>query len=315
MKDYKFTDISAKDIEAIDGSELKAIFDHSELEIKYREYAENIQSNKIFLGFPSIDEKMNGLRPGEVMTVIAQTNVGKSAFALNVMYAAAQKTDGLIIFFSTELDEFSIFERFAQMHLGLPTSEIERIYNSNDAKRQKELAKVIEIYGNCFFTVKRIYAQEIMRYVNFIANGRNVSLIIVDHLQGLLTTGRSNRVESLEILMMQLKEISLHSKLPILLLSHTARQDMRSSEGLNLYSGKGSGEIENSSQIVFTLETVKECDPGAVDEDTAEKIFSKKAKLLKLTPHKKKRGNYEAINILFDTISLKMTEYDKPPIF
>lgn len=38
---------------------------------------------KVFTGFSGLDEKMNGLRPGEILTVIAPTNTGKSALAMN----------------------------------------------------------------------------------------------------------------------------------------------------------------------------------------------------------------------------------------
>jgi hypothetical protein len=96
-----------------------------------------------------------------------------------------------------------------------------------------------------------------------------------------------------------------------MLLSQTSRADIKSDAGLTLHSGKNSGEVENSSQIVFTLQQVKDIEVGQFDITTTESLLKKELSLLKLKCEKKKRGDYSETNIIFNKKNLRMYEYDK----
>ena len=99
-----------------------------------------------------------------------------------------------------------------------------------------------------------------------------------------------------------------------MLLSQTSRADIKSDAGLSLYSGKNSGEIENSSQIVFTLQKQKQIPTETIiDYDTIQLIQERKIDLLKLKCEKKKRGEIKDIDVIFDKKNLRMYEYSKKP--
>jgi len=83
-----------------------------------------------------------------------------------------------------------------------------------------------------------------------------------------------------------------------------------------LYSGKNSGEIENSSQTVFTLQKQKEIPTETmIDFETLKLIQDRKYDLLKLKCEKKKRGEAKDIDIIFNKKNLRMYEYGKQPDF
>jgi hypothetical protein len=80
--------------------------------------------------------------------------------------------------------------------------------------------------------------------------------------------------------------------------------------GLNLYSGKDSGAIEMSSQILIALEKIRELAVDEIDKTTLEKYNSGELELLRLKVLKKKRGSYDKIKLTFDRKSLIMKEYN-----
>ena len=112
----------------------ESVFSKQRMYEKYEEYAANITDKKIFMGFDTVDAGMGGVRPSEVMSIIAGTNIGKSAFAMNIMYNVTQKSNGLVILFSLEMSETDIFERYLQMYLDCYTFEVENIFIKKDER-------------------------------------------------------------------------------------------------------------------------------------------------------------------------------------
>ena len=80
---------------------------------------------------------------------------------------------------------------------------------------------------------------------------------------------------------------------------------------LSIYSGKGSGEIENSSQILFTLENLRElpedCKPD-LRINTIEDYKHGSIEILRFTAHKTKRGKYRETWLIMDNKNLKIEE-------
>lgn len=305
-------DINQSELDKLKPQQLRTIYDHVKMREEYIEYAKNLQGSKVFTGFSGLDEKMNGLRPGEILTVTAPTNTGKSALAMNLLYNAAGQDEGLIFYFSTELSNNDIFERFVQLHFNLDVTAVEKIYASNDSVKDSEIVKVIEAVSNIYCVIKKINPVEIPKFVQFVCeqSGKKARLIIVDHLQGLKLPKAINKAEALDDTMQYLVEVALHTKLPIILTAHVSREQAKGKE-LSIYSGKGSGEIENSSQILFTLENLREL-PEDCKPDLPINLFREweagLIEILRFTAHKTKRGKYKENWLMLDNKSLKMTE-------
>lgn len=309
-----------KTIQEIDGLlnkyksfSFETVFNKQRMFEVYSNYALNISDKKINIGFETIDKGMNGIRPSELMTVIAGTNIGKSAFAMNIMYNVSQTSNGLIILFSLEMSETDIFERYIQMQMNLNTYQVEQIFARKNEAELSKIKELIQKHNNIISIIKRVKIEEISQYVLAIEEmeKKECTFVIVDHLGLIQNEKYKDDYSKTTNNMMQLKEIALHLKKPIMLLSQTSRADIKSDSGLTLHSGKNSGEVENSSQIVFTLQQVKDIEVGKFDIVTVEKLQSKELSLLKLKCEKKKRGDYSDTEILFDKKNLRMYEYEK----
>jgi len=285
----------------------------------YKDYVDTLEDRKVNLGFANIDENLGGFRPSEVITVVSPTNIGKTAFAMNVGLNVCRNTNYLVLMFSLETSEIDLFERYVQMLLGTATYKIEMLVKKMDKEFDKCIEEEIHKLKNIVSIVKRVHINEVIPYVKALEEllENKTALIIIDYV-GLIQHGDKNEYQGLTGVMRKLKEIALILKVPILLLSQTDR--VNSKEGnLDLYSGKGSGEVENSSQILFTLEKPKEIPPeiySKLDSDIIRHIGKEKDQaynLLLLTTHKKKRGYMpDPTIILFEKKTLRMVEYKNP---
>ncbi len=304
-------DINQKNLDSLKPQEYESIYDHAKMRERYIEYASHLSGSKVFTGLANLDSKMMGIRPGEVVTIVAPTNTGKSALALNLMYNAASQDEGLIFYFSTELSSHDIYERFLQLHLDLTVEEVEKLYSTMPIQ-DAEAQKVIEIVKNTFAVIKKINPADLMKYVQYICelSGKKARLIIVDHLQGLKLPNTNNKADSLDMTMQYIRECALHSGIPIILTAHVSREQAKGKE-LSLYSGKGSGEIENSSQIFFTLENLREL-PEDVKPDlhisTLQDWHNQEIEILRFTAHKTKRGKYKENWLTLNNRNLKIEE-------
>ena len=272
-------------------------------------YAGDLKGKIIPFGFPSLDDALcGGMRPNELTTIIASTNVGKTSIALNVMRNASALTNRLILYFSLELSDVDFLEILIKMEHNLFTGEIE------DKFAKYELGsfeKMKEKYSNIKAVVKRINIDEIIPYVKAIEeiNENETALVVVDYTQLILNNRYHDAYNKATDTMQKLKEIALHLRVPVLVLSQVNRQSAMNEKGLDMHSGKDSGAIEMSSQILLALERIKEIPIGEINKKTLAKYEANEIDLLRLKVLKKKRGSYDNIKIVFDRKSLVMKEY------
>ena len=102
----------------------------------------------------------------------------------------------------------------------------------------------------------------------------------------------------------------------IINLSQTSRQDVKgNNNGLSLYSGKGSGEVENSSDFFLTLERVDKPDDNEKDRFLKVREYNQKNNtmldLLKLAIHKNRRGKTGIVYVTFNRKNLRIKEYNE----
>lgn len=297
------------------------IFDGAAMLQSYREYMSDLQARKAYLGIPSIDQSLGGIRPGQLCGVIAPTNVGKTSFWIPAaIKTAARMKDKAVIVICTEPTEIEIFERLIQQRMDLYTFEVENIFRRGETEKISETEKIIQNdWSNIFLIVKRIKAAEIPQYVSAVEKLYDIEagMLIVDHVQG-IRPEVMNRTEGLESIMIQTKEFINQRRIAGLVTSHVARSEVkpegREEKKLNLYSGKGSGEIENSCQIVFTLELITKESSLPADPGLLELYYNETYKILELVPHKKKQGKAEKTILLFNKKTTEIREYQRQPV-
>lgn len=265
----------------------------------YAEYVKNIQRKKVKIGFPIIDDALRGLRPGNVLTLLAGTGIGKSMIAQNILQNYTKQTNELTIFFSLEMAIEEIFERELQMEFNITGYEVENSFLIDAETIRQRCKTVVNTQNNIITVIKRIDVSNITDYIKQIENitGKKAGLICIDYL-ALVKNRQFEKDEYLRITdnMQKLKEYAKILEIPFIVLSQVARSEIKSNEGISLFSGKGSGEVENSSDIILSLEKSKE-HPSIDNID-----------YLVLSILKNRRGGYAKIIIEFNRCNLRMNE-------
>lgn len=83
-------------------------------------------SNGAIQGFPSLDEALHGLRPGDFLMFAAKSGHGKTAMAMNLTRIMAHHNKKRVYYLNTEMDLTQMVNRWASMATLIPYSGIER---------------------------------------------------------------------------------------------------------------------------------------------------------------------------------------------
>lgn len=278
----------------------------SKLTEKYRLNAEFSYNNKVGTGFPILDSSLYGIKPGEVVYITSPTNVGKTALAMNIIRNNLNSTS-LIPFFSLENNEYQMYERMLQMELEVPPWTIEERFAKNDTEFIKKAESVSKKWDCVINIVERVAINDIIPIIKTIEEikKQKSKIVLIDYIQLIKVMGVNEYARMSEASQV-IKEISLKLNLPIIVLSQVSRAEARKEEGLDLYSAKGSGEIENSAQILFALEKIKDKENTFIQYQ--EQYQNNKIDILKLRTLKKKRGMYNDIYLKLDFKNLQLEE-------
>ena len=291
----------------------------------YIDYTTDIEIKKIKTGFPKLDNHIRGLRTQELLTVVAGTGIGKSALALNFLLNYARTTKELTVLFSLEMSSVGIAERIFQVELDKFGYEIEDSFIKQDGKFIESCKNLKSSLNNFVIITKRIEVHQIPAYVKIIEllKGKKVRLIGVDYV-GIMENKTFPKDEYLRVTdnMKLLYSFAKILDLAVINLSQVSRLDIKPGNNngkLNLYSGKGSGEVENSSDFFITLERLDSVDgkDGIESEmfltiqDYNSQFREHRFDLILLSIHKNRRGKTGKIYAVFDRKNLRIKEYNE----
>ena len=289
---------------------------------EYIDYAKDIDKKKIDFSFDLLYKEIRGLRVQELMTVIAGAGIGKSALALNFLMNFVKRTNELTVLFSLEMSTIGIGERIFQIELDKFGYEIESGFVKEEAEFIQECRDLKTSLNNFIIVTDRIEVHKIPDYLKEIETikEKKVRLVGIDYI-GLMENNLFMKDEylrttdNMKILYAYAKKLDI----AIINLSQTSRADVKGTkEGLSIYSGKGSGEVENSSDFLLTLERIDEPRTDETDKfayveslNTENHLFD----LMRLTIQKNRRGKRVIIYVIFNRKNLRIKEFEKPPLF
>lgn len=225
-----------------------------------------LASSGVNTGFKRLDELTGGLQPSNLVIIAARPSVGKSAFVANVAENVAVRENRSVAFFSLEMSEIELAQRFIASQSGLPGDRL-RKGRISAGDRSREWRKVIEACNRLdqaplFIDVtsdlglldlrakaRRLHAQEKKR------NGIGLSLIIVDYLQLMrMDESRNSMVEKVGQISRGLKLLANELELPVVALSQLSRaNESRPDKRPMLSDLRDSGNIEQDADLVAFL--------------------------------------------------------------
>jgi replicative DNA helicase len=214
-------------------------------------------------GFREIDSKTEGFNPGDFVVVAARPSVGKTSFALSMVYNAA-RADTACLVFSLEMDTKQIVSRFLGLTGEIADLLLLRAGNSlaaaNPASGLMRLPILIDDTPGISIMELRTKTRRAMAQ----SKGK-LGLIVVDYLQ-LMRTGEheENRVQEVATITRNLKSLARELNVVVVALSQLSRAAGDAGAEPKLTTLRESGAIEQDADVVIMLwRDREEPEPGA----------------------------------------------------
>lgn len=205
-------------------------------------------------GFADLDNALGGLNKSDLIVVAARPGMGKTAFALNLVMTAAQKSGKNIAVFQLEMSDIQLTTRMIssealvdsrRLRMGtLEDSDWEKIAHASAILSKTN----IYIEDNSTISMSEIKAK--CRRM-----GDKLGLIVIDYLQLMQGSKSSeNRVQQISEISRSLKIMAKELNVPVICLSQLSRgPEQRPDKRPMLSDLRESGAIEQDADIVMFL--------------------------------------------------------------
>jgi len=236
-------------------------------------------------GFKDIDAITGGFQPGNLIIVAARPAMGKSALVANIAENVAVKKGLPVAFFSLEMSEVELAQRFIACRARIPGDKLRK-----GQVAQKDWPQVVRACNELeeaplWFDdssdlgildlrakARRLHTQE--------QDKGGLGLVIVDYLQLMRSDDhRANRVEQVAQMSRGLKILARELDVPVLAISQLSRAPEQRTPPRPLLSDlRESGSIEQDADLVAFLyreDYYHRNDPDYEDDGLAEVIVAK----------------------------------------
>lgn len=188
-------------------------------------------------GLKFFDDSTMGFREGEVTVIAGPSNFGKTMLAVNVIVSVVEKSLKKALVISMEMTDKAIADR---------------IYHMSDT--HEPLKENIIIQTELSVSAKHIKAM-IERH--------KPDIVLIDHLQFLAKQEQGTEYERVNAAIAKVKRLSIHFRLPIIIVSHVAKTRSGKNGEATTADLKGSSSIEQDSDIVIMVNRPSDSNGGA----------------------------------------------------
>lgn len=200
----------------------------------------------ISTGWRGLDHYLQGLRPGEMTVVTADTGTGKTTFCLHLCVNCCEQGAGCWIN-SWEMKPEIVLRKVASVVLRKDMKHAD--FTAEDCAKFDSWCNVKRLYINQNTThtsIDELY--ERMRYLKNLG----VKVVLLDHLDYLVRYTRERLHEAIEEAVKKLHEIAFELEMHILLICHP-RQSQTGTEEIGMHMLKGSSAIKQYADNIVIL--------------------------------------------------------------
>lgn len=224
------------------------LYSFVEMEQRYKFYIQKIEEQSFSLaGWLPALSPLRRLVPGDLVTFLAGTGVGKTSILTNIAIHARPIPT---LFFELELPDASMFERFVGIECGLSGRQVEEGYKVQDEVGPTALQTRLGHVHICPEAAISISDLESIIVRSELKTGTKPQIVLLDYIQLMKGNGKS-RYEQRSSVAEDLKSVAKSTQTIIVLSSQIGRREEGEDPTVGLSDGKESGSIENSSGVVI----------------------------------------------------------------
>jgi replicative DNA helicase len=206
-------------------------------------------------GFHDLDEKTNGLQPGELIIVAARPSMGKTTLALNIIRHVGVVLDKPALIFSLEMSREQLAQNMLCSHARLDSDSLRR-----GRLRDDELAKLPMLAASLSEAPIYIDDQpglnsfELRSKVRRLKAQKGCSLVVIDYMQLLHGPKSESRQAEIGSISRSLKSLAREMKVPVIAIAQLNRQvESRDDKRPRMSDLRESGSIEQDADVIILL--------------------------------------------------------------
>jgi replicative DNA helicase len=233
------------------------------LDARYEKFAEMHESDDdafkgVPTGFKSLDFKLSGLQPSDLVIIAARPSMGKTSFMLNIAQNVAIKSAKSVGIFSLEMSKEQLVDRLFASMLGVDSWKLQR--GKLDDSDFQNLGPIMDELSKANIFIDDSVAStipELRAKARRLQMEHGLDLLMVDYLQ-LMSTGNNsyagNRVQEISEISRSLKQLGRELRIPIIALSQLSRAvESRPGNIPQLSDLRESGSIEQDADVVIMM--------------------------------------------------------------
>jgi len=211
--------------------------------------------------FHPIDRYIRSLFPGFVSYIMARSGVGKTSFLIDLMVRMAEANIKML-FFSLEMPQTMIYERLAARILGvaqqdLPARVREKSFNVLFEKMKHLLSSTLVLTDKPSLSTNEM--EEYMHFAEERVIGAKVQVVLIDYFGLIRPEAQSDSTyQNKSRLADEIQRFAKKNKVPVISLLQTNRTGTDGSQEINLASGRDSGHIEETADLMLGMWAIKD---------------------------------------------------------
>lgn len=253
-------------------------------------------------GIGSLDHKLSGLQPSDLVILAARPSMGKTALALTLAQNSAFKYKKTVGIFSLEMSKEQLVDRMFCSMLGVDSWKLQK--GELDDEDFSRMGTVMDELSRAKIFIDDSAGANI---VELRAKARRLQMehgldfIIIDYLQLMQGNNPLNRVQEISEISRALKGLARELHVPILALSQLSRAvENRPGKIPQLSDLRESGSIEQDADVVLML----------FREDYYEEN-SDRPGVTDLFIRKHRNGPVGKVELMFQKEKMRFTDIDK----
>lgn len=206
-------------------------------------------------GFPDIDRRTRGLKPGQMVVIGGRPSHGKTALGLNFVDYAAVNCGLSVGVFSLEMTKEELFKRLICARARVSSEDLEtaRLSDEETANTRAALAQLskakIHIQDPSGIAIYQLTAR-----ARRMMHRHKLDLLVVDYLQLLHGKNKQNRTQEMTEVSNGLKNLAKELGIPAIVLAQLNREyDKDGGREPRLSDLRDSGSIEQDADIVLLI--------------------------------------------------------------
>ncbi|MBN2804738.1 MAG: replicative DNA helicase [Deltaproteobacteria bacterium] len=232
-------------------------------------------------GYAKLDKLTAGLQKSDLIILAGRPAMGKTSFALNVMYNAVINSGLPAIIFSLEMSKDQLARRLLSCEGMINANKLRtpNLLDSQDWRRLTDTAGMLNKLPIFLDDSAPMTPMEIRAKARRLATSRGLSLIVIDYLQlmqGSNSKRNTSREQEISEISRTLKMLAKEVNVPIIALSQLNRGlESRPDKRPMMSDLRESGAIEQDADIIMFVYRDEVYNPESEDKGVAEIIIAK----------------------------------------